>query len=154
MKKRLRKIINVFNGHIFVFHTLLFILIPWLNAEVNAEAKNISSINCNIQETPCTLLLSGREVTLDIQPKPVRAMNDLTFQVKITGEQISSPPYIELGMPGMRMGPNRVVLKEVAPGTYKGAGIIVRCPSGRRTWSATVTFPDLGEATFIFNVIY
>ena len=154
MKKRLRKIINVFKGHIFVFHTLLFILIPWLNAEVNAEAKNISSINCNIQETPCTLLLSGREVTLDIQPKPIRAMNDLTFQVKITGEQVSSPPHIDLGMPGMRMGPNRVVLRETAPNIYEGAGVIVRCPSGRRTWSATVTFHDLGEATFIFDVIY
>jgi hypothetical protein len=57
-------------------------------------------------------------------------------------------------MPGMKMGPNRVVLKEVGEGIYEGAGVIVRCSSGRRTWRATITFSDLGEVKFIFDVIY
>jgi hypothetical protein len=81
-------------------------------------------------------------------------MNDLTFRVTLTGEPLSSPPYIDLEMPGMKMGPNRVVLKEVSEGIYEGVGVIVRCSSGRRTWRATITFSDLGEVKFIFDVIY
>jgi hypothetical protein len=30
----------------------------------------------------------------------------------------------------------------------------VRCPSGRRTWRATVTIPDVSQADFIFDAIY
>jgi hypothetical protein len=57
-------------------------------------------------------------------------------------------------MPGMKMGPNRVFLKFVRKGVYEGTGIIVRCPSGKRTWQANITLPDLGEAKFVFDVIY
>ena len=154
MRKSLRTIFNGFSGRLCGLIILLFLLILCLNSNVYAETKGEASVNCDLQKAPCTLSLSDREVTLDVQPKPVKAMKDLTFQVKITGEQVSSPPHIDLGMPGMRMGPNRVVLRETAPNIYEGAGVIVRCPSGRRTWSATVTFHDLGEATFIFDVIY
>ena len=154
MTKSYKKKINRFTCYSFGIIVLLFMLFPILKTNIYAETMGAASVNCNIQKAPCTLVLSGREVTLDIQPKPVRAMKDLTFRVTITGEQLSSLPHIDLGMPGMKMGPNRVVLKEAASGIYKGVGVIVRCPSGRKTWSATVTFPGLGEATFIFEVIY
>ena len=154
MTKGFKTKINLLTGSMFDLNVLLFTLILCLNSNVYAEKKGAVSINCNLQEAPCTLSLSDREVTLDIRPKPVKAMKDLTFRVTITGERFSSLPYIDLGMPGMKMGPNRVVLKEAAPGVYEGTGVIVRCPSGRKTWSATVTFPDLGEASFIFDVIY
>ena len=133
---------------------ILFIIITFINPNVDAEMKSQDQKNCNIQEGSCTLDLSGYKVTLDIHPKPVKAMNDLTFRVTLTGEPLSSPPYIDLGMPGMKMGPNRVVLKEAGEGIYEGAGVIVRCSSGRRTWRATVTFSDLGEVKFIFDVLY
>jgi hypothetical protein len=135
-------------------YILLFISIFFLGTNVKADMKSRDIKNCNIQEGSCALYLSGHEVTLDIHPKPVKAMKDLTFRVTLTGEQLYSLPYIDLGMPGMKMGPNRVVLKEVCEGIYEGVGVIVRCSSGRRTWRATVTFPDLGEVKFIFDVIY
>ena len=133
---------------------ILFIIITFINPNVYAEMKSQDPKNCNIQKGPCTLDLSGFKVTLDIHSKPVKAMNDLTFRVTLTGEPLSSPPYIDLGMQGMKMGPNRVVLKEVGEGIYEGVGVIVRCSSGRRTWRATITFSDLGEVKFIFDVIY
>ena len=37
---------------------------------------------------------------------------------------------------------------------YEGRGVIVRCPSGRRIWQATITLPDVGRINFIFDVIY
>jgi hypothetical protein len=154
----MRKILKI-NGNrpanlSYGLFVLLFISVFFLGPKVDAEMKSQDPKNCNIQEGSCTLDLSGHKVTLDIHPKPVKAMNDLTFRVTLTGEPLSSLPYIDLGMPGMKMGPNRVVLKEVGEGIYEGAGVIVRCSSGRRTWRATVTFPDLGEVKFIFDVIY
>jgi hypothetical protein len=57
-------------------------------------------------------------------------------------------------MPAMDMGKNRVTLKQTNSGTYEGRGVIVRCRSGRRTWKATVEFPELGTVDYIFDVIY
>jgi hypothetical protein len=136
------------------FYILLFISIFFSGPNISAETKAQHPVNCDIQEGSCTLYLSGHKVTLNILPKPVKAMKDLKFRVTISGEQLSSLPHIDLGMPGMKMGPNRVDLKEVGVGIYEGVGVIVRCPSGRRTWRATITFSDLGEVKFIFDVIY
>jgi hypothetical protein len=81
-------------------------------------------------------------------------MSDLTFRITLTGKQPAAAPYIDLGMPGMKMGPNRVLLKPLGDGVYEGTGIIVRCPSGKRIWKATVTVPDMGTAGFVFDVVY
>jgi hypothetical protein len=93
-------------------------------------------------------------VSLDIEPKPVRAMQDLTFTVTLAGEKPAAPPYIDLGMPGMNMGRNRVILQPAGELVYRGEGVIVRCPSGRRTWKAKVTVPEAGSVEFVFDVIY
>jgi hypothetical protein len=134
---------------------LIFIsfLVIWAPTHA-AETQGKTTVNCEINHGPCTRYLSGRKVTLDIEPKPVRAMKDLTFTVRLTGEKASPAAYIDLGMPGMNMGPNRVRLKVIEEGLYRGVGVIVRCPSGRRTWRAKVTVPDLGSAEFIFDFIY
>ena len=153
MTKSFQATIITFAGSFLSLHLFLLVLTLWFPATIHAEINEAVPADCHIQEAPCTLGLSGRKVTLDIQPKPVKAMKDLTFRVTITGGRISSLPYIDLGMPGMQMGPNRVILKEAGTGVYEGVGVIVRCPSGRRTWSATIRFPDLGEAIFIFDVI-
>jgi len=119
-----------------------------------ADPSPESLINCDIQQGPCTKEFSGMTVTLDIQPKPVKAMKDLRFQVTVSGGKGNAAPYIDLGMPGMNMGPNRVELRRVKDNVFEGQGIIVRCPSGRRTWIATVTLPEAGKGEFVFDVIY
>jgi hypothetical protein len=95
-------------------------------------------------------------------------MKELTFRLTLTGRELSDNPYIDLGMPGMAMGPNRVLMKRVdnntsrvdnntsrvGSNTYEGQGVIVRCPSGQRTWKATVTLPDAGVMDFVFDVLY
>jgi len=119
-----------------------------------ADPSPESLVNCSIQEKPCAKELAGISVTLDILPKPVMAMKDLKFQVTLSGEKKTAIPYIDLSMRGMNMGPNRVELRPVKDNVYEGQGIIVRCPSGRRTWVATVTLPEVGKVEFIFDVIY
>jgi hypothetical protein len=117
-----------------------------LAAEVN--------LDCDIQSGGCRKQIDDRTVDLNIFPKPVKAMKDLTFQVKISGDSLSEAPFIDLGMPGMKMGPNRVTLKKNSAATYEGQGVIVRCKSGKTIWQATVTLPDIGSVVFTFDVIY
>jgi hypothetical protein len=119
-----------------------------------AEQKERGSdLKCDIHQTACTNALPDCTVTLDIKPKPVKAMTDLTFEVILSGRKPIKNPYIDLGMPGMDMGPNRVTLQPAENNRYKGNGIIVRCPSGRRTWKVSVTLPDIGTTEYIFDVV-
>jgi hypothetical protein len=141
------------NIFIIVLLTVLLLTVP---GGASAGDKYRDLINCDFHQSACTQNLAGSTVTLTVTPQPVKAMQDLIFQVAITGQlpPSSKLPYIDLGMPGMNMGPNRVQLKSTGNTTYEGSGVIVRCPSGRRTWQATVTIPDVGQTDFIFDVVY
>jgi hypothetical protein len=82
-------------------------------------------------------------------------MADLVFKVVLEkGPPMDMPPFIDLAMPGMNMGKNRVALEPRGKGVYTGTGVIVRCKSSRRTWRATLTCPGIGSTDFIFDVIY
>jgi hypothetical protein len=125
---------------------------PWKAIAGGPSSEN--SVNCDMQQGPCTKHLGDIILTLDILPKPVMAMKDLTFTLTVSGKNLSAKPFIDLGMPGMNMGPNRVELRRVKDNVFEGQGVIVRCPSGRRTWRATVTLPQTGKVEFVFDVIY
>jgi len=133
---------------------LLFSLVTKTVPVQAADTNEQEMVNCNIHSAPCRQDLSGMAVVLDINPKPVKAMTNLNFRVTFAEKQAVAAPYIDLGMPGMKMGPNRVSLKSVGKGVYEGTGIIVRCPSGKRIWKATVTLPNVGSVDFVFDVIY
>jgi hypothetical protein len=140
---------------ITVFEILCGIgLLTCLHLIYSAPLSATDLVNCNIQRGACVRELEGGKLTLDILPRPVKAMQDLVFRLTLSGIKPTASPHIDLGMPGMDMGPNRVRLKTVDSGVYEGTGIIVRCPSGRKVWRAKVTIPDIGAVDFIFNVIY
>jgi hypothetical protein len=144
MNKRLLS--EVWIGMLF----FLTVILP-----ITAQAMDHSKMtNCDVHKGTCTQKLQNTDIILDISPKPVRAMTDLKFTITLTSKQGVSEPFIDLGMPGMKMGPNRVLLKSNGKGVYSGTGTIVRCPSGKRIWQATVTVPDMGSVEFIFDVIY
>ena len=113
-----------------------------------------SPVNCDIQQGACTQRIDGRRVTLDVTPRPVRAMTELTFRVTVEERYAVPVARIELNMLAMDMGENHVPLKLNPKGGYQGRGVIVRCRSGIRTWSARVVLPGLGVAEFVFDVIY
>jgi hypothetical protein len=141
---------------------VFFLLTSWVFSKAIAAEESPNTLtNCDIQAGPCTRIRDDLTVTLDIFPKPVRAMKKLTFKLTLAGRDLPDNPHIDLGMPGMVMGPNRVLMKRVGnntsrvgDNTYEGQGVIVRCPSGRRTWIAAVTLPEAGVVDFIFDVIY
>jgi nitrogen fixation protein FixH len=96
--------------------------------------------------------IGGQEVLLSITPWPLIAMREVDFTVSLPGYAGKTSPYVDLSMEGMEMGRNRVDLSRGADGRYRGTGVIVRCPSGRRDWEATVTAPGAGKAVFRFAV--
>lgn len=121
---------------------------------LSAADSSGPNLNCDIQNQSCTQAISGGHIVFDIQPKPVKAMADLIFEVELKDIDLTGSPVIELGMPGMKMGPNPVTLKMTEPGVYQGKGVIVRCPSGKTIWQATITLPGKGNVDFVFEVVY
>ena len=145
--KRVLKIISLF----FILTGLLVFDGPLAPGPALAAE---STVNCDAHKGVCSQSSGDLTVSLEITPRPVKAMQDLVFKVSIEGASPAKHPHIDLGMPAMKMGPNQVSLKPTGPGTYEGTGVIVRCPSGKRTWFANVIVPESGEVKFIFNVIY
>jgi len=118
----------------------------------DADQKGAARPDCAISAGPCERPVAGSEarITLEITPRPVRAMADLDFAVRArrgaapAGE---SEGEIAITMPGMYMGENRVRLARLGDGSFRGKGLIVRCPSGRRAWSAEVTLRQREPST-------
>jgi len=94
----------------------------------------------------------GQEVVLRITPWPPGTMREVDFTVSLPGYAGKASPYLDLSMAGMEMGRNRVDLSRGDDGRYRGTGVIVRCPSGKRDWEATVSAPGAGKAVFHFAV--
>jgi FixH len=126
------------------------------------EQRRAARPDCAISAGACTRPAGqeGTRITLEIAPRPVRAMADLELTVSV--EPASAAPggsgaRLDLSMPGMYMGENRLALAPIGGGRFRGRGVIVRCPSGGRTWSAEarVEPPAKGaplRATFTFDV--
>lgn len=123
--------------------------------------------DCLIAQGACKKQTSTHgTVTLDINPRPVLAMRELTFTVTLDSARADLPETLEidLTMPGMSMGLNRVRLRRIEGGRYEGGryegtGVLVRCTSGRRTWRASVedtssvaTDHSVEVAAFTFQV--
>lgn len=126
---------------------LVAIVLLALPARAGTTADNDA-----IHRGPCTTEAAGWKVTFDIAPKPVRHMTDLTFTVTIQpSAALPSTLVLDLGMPGMYMGNNRITLEKTGEGTWQGKGVIVRCMSGRKLWQATILSSILGNPSFTFN---
>ncbi len=117
-------------------------------------ARPETSADCNAINTgPCTKQVRQRMVTLEIDPKPVRHMAELTFRVTLDPcTELPSILLLDLGMPGMMMGKNQVTMVRKNSCNWEGKGIIVRCMSGGKTWRATILSPELGNPSFTFDV--
>lgn len=115
--------------------------------------------DCNLHEQACAAVLApGVAVTLDISPKPVRAMTDLEFTVSLSdrnGPVDGAQVALDLSMPGMFMGENRSILSGLGNGLYRGKGVIPKCPSGKTLWRGDLQV-QVGDVTgnvwFLFSV--
>jgi nitrogen fixation protein FixH len=58
---------------------------------------------------------------------------------------------VSFEMPGMRMGKNEVKLARAGAGRFEGKAVLVRCPSGRKDWIATVSLARAGAAAGVLR---
>jgi hypothetical protein len=132
---------------------LAVLLLSLLAACTEQEAPD-----CPIDAGPCSRIVEGVTVTFDLVPKPVRAMRELEFSVLLAKDGdpvVNAAVTVDLTMPGMDMGENRIRLMPRPGGRYAGKGVIVRCPSGSTLWRAAVIIDRGGRAAtaaFLFEV--
>ena len=106
----------------------------------------------NIHGGPCTISAGNHSITLNIEPKPVKAMQELTFNLRITPcDKLPDKLILDLSMPGMQMGKNQITLVKKSSCLYDGKGIIVRCMSRQTLWQVTILSDELNNPTFTFN---
>ncbi len=119
-----------------------------------SEGKKVE-VDCDPHAGPCTKQVGEYLITLDISPKPVLHMKELNFNVTVSEDFPPigpGPLLLDLSMPGMDMGKNQVPLETTGDNRYSGTGIIVKCPSGRTIWRATVLLSENMKPAFTFNV--
>jgi hypothetical protein len=103
---------------------------------------------CDLGAGPCTRALADLELTLELSPRPLRAMSALAVQGRLSraGAPVDGAEVaLSLAMPGMRMGENVSRLTGAGGGRYQGKAVLVRCPSGRRDWVVTAAVRRGGE---------
>jgi hypothetical protein len=110
--------------------------------QYDAERRRLEG-RCDVSRAPCTLPLGGgAEVTLDLGPRPLRTMRTLWVNVALReggAPMAGGEVTVSFEMPGMDMGENATHLSPSGSGRHVGEGVLVRCPSGRRDWIATVS---------------
>ncbi len=120
---------------------------------IAGSTLSANPVDNSIHEKACTVTSGSHTVTLNIDPKPVSAMKELTFSVTVTPcNKLPDTLLLDLSMPGMAMGKNQVTLVKKSACTYEGKGIIVRCMSGRTLWQVTLLSDELNNPAFTFNV--
>ena len=138
-------------------HTLLLLVFMMHNPHTISDAvANTQPVpDCEINKGSCAKKIGSAQVILSIEPKPVKSMKKLEFTVTLTGVSGPENLKLKLQMPGMFMGTNEVTLVNAGGGKYSGTGVIPKCHSGKKLWSATVDLPGLNpsETSFLFNVL-
>jgi nitrogen fixation protein FixH len=150
---------------------------------VRLEKRITARGACDLGAGPCAApLAGGGQVTLELEPRPLRTMKDLAVRARLSSTgagrsgSASSSLYpaggegrgdgadagagvkvsVSFTMPGMEMGRNEVAL-EPGPDGFAGKAVLVRCPSGRKQWAADVAVSRGGAAPeiarFPFTVV-
>jgi hypothetical protein len=126
-------------------------------AAASAVARPAAA-RCNLADGPCHRAADDLAIALDVSPRPLRTLSRLAVAADVSagGAPVAGATVeVAFAMQGMTMGENRSPLHAGdAPGRYAGEGVLVRCASGRRDWTATVTVrrPGRPEARAAFDL--
>jgi hypothetical protein len=100
--------------------------------QVEADAQ------CDLHSGPCRVdMPDGGLVELALSPRPVRPLVPFTIEVRYQGRELTAMS-VDFNGVDMNMGFNRPILQQVAPGTYRGEGLLPTCVLDRMTWRAQV----------------
>ena len=98
-------------------------------------------VHCDAGLRACAADAGGLRVVLELSPRPPVPLKSLEAGVQLSRDGKPVPGAevtVEISMPGMFMGDNRIPLRASGEGRYAGTGALLRCTSGRRDWLAEV----------------
>jgi hypothetical protein len=125
----------------------------------HASGPEQEQTDCAFDAGPCGKTVAGLTISFDISPKPVKSMTDLTFAVTVLDRAKpveNASVMIDFTMPGMYMGKNVVRLSARGNGVYAGKGVIVRCPTGKKIWQASIAVRSARKTSvvsYVFEVL-
>lgn len=130
-----------------------------LSASVACSGARRDPSACDVSRSACTAAAGDVAVTLDLAPRPLRALREIEVTVTLSRGGVpleGAEASLALSMRGMYMGENETALRPHGGGRHAGRVVVVRCASGRRDWVAEVVarLPGGGEARarFAFEV--
>lgn len=116
---------------------------------ISPEATDSAPLpTVRLDGSQASLALGDLALTLAIAPQPVRLMTeqDFTVTVAAAGQPVTDATVqVDLAMPDMYMGDNRVTLRHAGGGRYTGMGVFPTCSSGNTDWLATVSVRQANE---------
>jgi len=143
---------------VVLFMAMALVLLCASIYRVKASEKQYTGPDCMVSNGPCVKTVDGLTVVFDINPKPLKAMRSLLFRTTISnqGSPVADASVsTDLSMPDMFMGQNVIKLNHLHDGIYEGEGVIIRCPSGKKIWQASVAIHRAGKewvVNYIFEV--
>ncbi|MCS7204654.1 MAG: hypothetical protein NZ853_03055 [Leptospiraceae bacterium] len=115
-------------------------------------------ILCDVHKEICHFTIQDEkkqtfiEGKLNLSPKPVYTMKEIQFQLEFTKSNIHQPEILlDLTMPAMYMGENKVIMKKVSDNLFEGKGIFPECTSDDRRWNIKILMKT-PEKEYVKNI--
>ncbi|MFK5984071.1 MAG: hypothetical protein QM479_01415 [Pseudomonadota bacterium] len=123
---------------------LLFTLggVAWYKSQMNVTLEITAAAdvdkNCDLNLQQCQSKIQNvGEVNFSILPTPIPLVSDLSLSVNTDIKNIKQVVVDFKGI-DMEMGPNKVILKQQADGSYTGKGMLPVCIRYSMNWKASV----------------
>ncbi|MFN3604009.1 MAG: hypothetical protein ACK4UJ_04795 [Leptonema sp. (in: bacteria)] len=117
---------------------------------IYCEFQKDKDCNFSLQENN-QILFSGK---IDLNPKPVRVMKEITFTIELNQYEFDPEEILlDLTMPEMYMGENKVILKKNQKNVYEGKGVLPECSSNFTRWNIEIFFNNRKSTNIQFDIL-
>ncbi|MFK2823540.1 hypothetical protein [Arcobacter sp. YIC-80] len=101
--------------------------------------------SCDLHKSACTIVLEdGKEFTLEVFPKEIPLMKNLTFKLKSSEKNLENIS-LNIYATNMFMGYFDLKFKNLGNGLYEAKGTLPTCPVGNMKWNADISLEKINQ---------